>query len=144
MPTETLLGMNAKLYYKVGGVAGGGAFIEMSNVKDVTNTNEKGEADVTTRANLGYRARVSTLKDVTLEFEMIDDPADDGFVAIKNAYNGNVVIGLRCLDKALGSGVEADFEIMTFSRKEALEEAITYSITAKIGRSDTPPIWIDG
>ena len=57
------LGMEAKLFYKVGGQSGGGAWTELANVRDVTLTLEAGEADVTTRANQGWRATVATLKE---------------------------------------------------------------------------------
>ena len=56
------LGMEAKIYYKVGGQSGGGSWHELTNVRDVTLSLETGEADVTTRANLGWRATVGTLK----------------------------------------------------------------------------------
>jgi len=78
MATEFVLGMNAKLYY---GAAGSSASTEMGNVKDVTLTLEAGEADVTTRANLGWRATAPTLRECTAEFEMVWDPTDAGFTA---------------------------------------------------------------
>ena len=68
MATEFALGMNAKLYY---GAAGASAATEMGNVKDVTLTLEAGEADVTTRANAGWRATAPTLRECTAEFEMV-------------------------------------------------------------------------
>lgn len=42
----TKLGMEAKLYYKIGGVAAGGAWNELDNARDVTLNMEAGEADV--------------------------------------------------------------------------------------------------
>lgn len=143
MPDDTQLGMNAKLLYKAGGVSGGSDFIELSNVRDVTLGLEKGEADVTTRANLGWRARKGTLKDASLEFEMIWDRSDDGFQAMKDAFLEGSIVGFQILDGEDGSGLEADFEIMSFSRSEPLEDAIKVSVTAKVARSDTPPAWID-
>ena len=55
------LGMQAKLYVKVGGVAAVGPWSELGNVKDVTLSLETGEADVTTRANAGWRATIHAL-----------------------------------------------------------------------------------
>lgn len=54
------LGMAAKLYFKAGGVAAAGAWTELGNVKDVTLSLETGEADVTTRANAGWKATIGT------------------------------------------------------------------------------------
>lgn len=138
------LGMEAKLYYKVGGQGGGGSWNELANTRDVTLNLETGEADVTTRANSGWRATVGTLKEASVEFEMVWDTADAGFTAIKNAFFNNEMIGLRVLDGDGGQGLQADFSITNFSRNEALEEAITVSVTAKVTYSDTPPTWTGG
>lgn len=136
------LGMEAKIYYKAGGQSGGGAWTELTNVRDVTLSLETGEADVTTRANAGWRATVATLKDASVEFEMVWDTADAGFTAIKNAYLTNAPIGFQVRDGAGGQGLQADFMITQFSRSEPLEEAISVSVTAKVTYSTTPPSWI--
>ena len=117
------LGMDAKLNYKVGA----GAWTALGNVRDVTLNLETGEADVTTRAN-----------------KMVWDTADAGFKAIKDAFFGNTAISLQILDGAAGQGLQADFSITNFSRKEGLEEALTVSVTAKVTYSATAPSWIGG
>jgi hypothetical protein len=136
------LGMDARLNFKAGGQGGADAWAELTNVKDVTLSLETGEADVTTRANSGWRATVATLKEATVEFEMVWDTADAGFTAIKNAFLTNAAIGFQVLDGDSGSGLQADFMITNFSRNEALEEAITVSVTAKVTYSTTAPSWI--
>ena len=57
---STRLGMDAKLYRNSGSF-GSPIWTEVTNVKDLTLNLEKGEADVTTRANGGWRATVGTL-----------------------------------------------------------------------------------
>jgi len=136
------LGMDAVLNYKTGGVGGAGAWTELANVKDVTLSLETGEADITTRANAGWRATVGTLKEASVEFEMVWDTADTGFTAIKDAFFNNAVIGLQVLDGPAGEGLEADFSITNFSRSEQLEEALTVSVTAKVTYDGTAPVWI--
>lgn len=140
------LGMDAKLYYKVGGVGGSGSWQELVNVKDVTLNLETGEADVTTRGNAGWRATVATLKEGSIEFEMVWDTGDAGFTAIKNAYFANAKIGFAVMDGDItvsgSQGLQADFSITNFSRKEALEEALTVSVTAKPTYSTTAPQWV--
>ena len=142
------LGMEAVLNYKTGGQDGGaGSWVELANVRDVTLSLEAGEADVTTRANSGWRAVVATLKEASVEFEMVWDTADAGFGAVKDAYLNNAPIGMQILDgstSGAGEGLQADFMITSFSRSESLEEAITVSVTAKVTYSDTPPSWIGG
>ncbi|MCC7409957.1 MAG: hypothetical protein IT442_17960 [Phycisphaeraceae bacterium] len=124
-----ILGMNAKLYH---GTAGATAATELTNVRNVTLNLEAGEADVTTRANSGWRATAPTLRECTCEFEMVWDPADAGFTAIKNAFLTAGLVALKILDQAGGQGPDGDFSITSFSRNEQLEEAITVSVTAKL------------
>ena len=138
------LGMEAKLFYKVGGQGGAGDWTELANVRDVTLSLEAGEADVTTRANSGWRATVATLREASVEFEMVWDTADAGFTAVKDAYLNNAALGLQVLDGDAGQGLQADFMITNFSRSEPLEEGITVSVTAKVTYSDTPPSWLEG
>ena len=141
------LGMDAVLNFKVGGQGGVGAWVELTNAKDVTLSLEAGEADVTTRANAGWRAIVATLKEASVEWEMVWDTADAGFGAVKDAFLTNGVIGIQILDgsgSGGGEGLQADFMITGFSRNEPLEEALTMSVTAKVTYSTTPPSWIGG
>ena len=49
------LGMEAKLLYKVGGQAGGGAWVVLGNTRDVTLNLEAGEADHGRHARRGQR-----------------------------------------------------------------------------------------
>jgi len=133
------LGMEAKLYH---GPAGSTATSELTNVKDVTLNLETGEADVTTRGNQGWRATVATLKNGSVEFEMIWDTSDAGFTAIQQAYFNNTPIALAILDGAGGSGLDADFSITNFTRNEPLEEAMTVSVTAKPTYSTRAPAWV--
>jgi hypothetical protein len=142
---EFLLGMNAKIYQ---GTTGSGldALTEMSNVKDVTLSLEAGEADVTTRANQGWRATAPTLRECTAEFEMLWKPGDTGFDAIKTAFLTSatvrlaVLTGARSADgttpEAGSEGVLGDFSITNFSRNEPLEEGVTVSVTAKLAVFD--------
>ncbi|HYD00779.1 MAG TPA: phage tail tube protein [Phycisphaerales bacterium] len=136
------LGMEAKLLFKSGGQAGAGAWTALSNAKDVTLNLEAGEADVTTRANNGWRATAATLKEASVEWEMVWNTDDPAFKAIKDAFFSNAKIGLQVLDGTGGQGLQADFSITNFSRNEPLEEAITVSVTAKVTYSATAPTWI--
>jgi hypothetical protein len=59
---------------------------------------------------------------------------DDGFTAIKNAWLKGEQIHLAALTSANGEGPVGDFSITGFSRSEPLEEAIKYSVTAKLSQ----------
>ena len=133
------LGLDAKLFH---GVAGTKATSELKNVKDVTLTLETGEADITTRAAEGWRTYAATLKEGSVEFEMVWDTEDTGFKAIKEAYFNNTPIALFVSDGA-ESGLDADFVVTTFSRSEPLEEALTVSVTCKPTLVNRAPAWVD-
>lgn len=143
------LGMNARLYYKEGGQDESGPWVELGNAKDVTLNLETDEADVTTRANKGWKAIVATLKSASVEFEMVWDRQDPGFKVIRNAFLNNRIVGIQVLDGPAeggeepdGQGLQADWMITSFKRNEPLGEAITVSVTIKITYSATPPTWI--
>ena len=134
-----VLGMNGKLYFGDAGAALS-AMTEMSNVKDVTGSMERGEADITTRANSGWKASAPTLASCSVEFEMIWKPGDTGFEAIKTAFLTAGTLELAALDgdKTDGEsgGIKGTFCVTNFSRKEALEEAMTVSVTCKLSAFD--------
>ncbi len=139
------LGMEAKLYRNNGDFATPD-WVEMQNVKDLTLNLEAGEADVTTRGNAGWRATIATLKDGSIEFEMVWDTEDANFTAIKDAFFGNTTVEFAVMDgdvTTTGSqGLRAEMSITGFSRSEALEEAIMVSVTAKPTYSANPPEWM--
>ena len=140
---EFKLGMNAALYYTTAAAdlaaaqaLDPGSMTELTNVRDVTLNVETGEADITTRANLGWRATAATLKECSLEFEMVFKPTDAGFLAIRNAWLNSTEIALACLSdedgEAGAEGPVGNFTITNLSRSEPLEEAIMVSVTAKL------------
>ena len=130
-----VLGMKAKIML--------GA-TELSNVKDVTLTMQAGEADITTRANSGWRATAPTLRECTAEFQMQHKPGDAGFAAIKSAFLNSTTVALSVLTAAAsegGEGPSGKFSVTNFTRNEGLEEAIHYSVTAKLAEFTS---WIGG
>ena len=139
-----VLGMNAGLYQGPAGTTTPSTMSEVDNVRDVTLTLEAGEADVTTRGNSGWRATAPTLRECTCEFEMVWKPGDAGFDAIKAAFLGGETLELAVLDQPRettgAQGPKGSFSITSFSRNEALEEAITVSVTAKLAVFDQ---WVE-
>ncbi len=140
------LGMDAKLYFCAAGVGGTPVWTELTNVKNNTLNLKKGESDVTTRGNSGWRAMAGTLKEGSIEFEMVRAPNDAGFAAIQAAWFSGDAIGIACMSgdiTAAGSeGLIADCAVLDFSREEPLEEAITHKVTIKPTFSATPPQWV--
>ena len=130
---EFRLGIKGKMYYGTAGTTGLPTK-ELTNITDVTITLDASEADVTSRDNSGFRATVGGLKECTIEFDMLYLAKDEGFKAIKNAWLNGDQIHLAALTSANGEGPVGDFSITGFSRSEPLEEAIKYSVTAKLSQ----------
>jgi hypothetical protein len=140
MAVDFILGMNAKLYYSAtAGTALSAMTLIVTNVKDLTLSLDSGEADITTRANSGWKASVGTLREASMEFEMLWLPEDAGFAAIKTAYLTSVTIAMCALTgvKTTGSkseGLSGDWAITNFTRTESLTEGITVKVTAKLAK----------
>ena len=141
MPDEFQLGMDAKIYY--GPYAETpldlSALTEMSNVRDVTLNLGSAQADHTTRANQGWRAQARTLRECTVEWEMVWRPGDAGFEAVRDAYLAtNGLLHLAILDRAreedAAEGIDADFSITQFNRTEPIEDVIKVAVTATLSR----------
>lgn len=130
---EFRLGIKAKMFYGEAGTSGVPT-TELSNVTNVTVTLDAGEADVTTRSNDGFRAIIGGLKECYIEYEMLYLPNDPGFRAIQKAWLDSDQIHLAALTGPNGEGPVGDFSITGFSRSEQLEEAIRYSVTAKLSQ----------
>jgi hypothetical protein len=139
------LGLDARLYRNTGTYASP-VWNEVKNVRDVTLNLETGESDVSTRGNGGWRANISTLKDASLEFEMMWDTADDDFTALRTAFLTNGSIEFAVLDggsaQSGSQGLRATMAIMNFTRTEPLEEAIKVSVTAKPTYATDAPSWM--
>jgi len=131
-----VLGMNAGLYQGTAGATDPGSMTKVDNVRDVTLQMEAGEADITTRGNGGWRATAPTIRECTVEFQMVWKPGDAVFDAIKTAFLSAGTVALAVLDQlATVSGAQGplgDFSILNFTRNEALEEAIVADVTAKL------------
>lgn len=141
-----VLGMNAKLYRNAGTYASP-TWTLIGNVKNLTLNLESAEADVTTRSNAGWRATVPTLKDASIEFEMVWDTADTNFEAIKDAFLTNATVEMLVLDglvATVGSqGLRATCNVVSFTRNEQLEEALMVNVTMKPGFSANAPAWFE-
>jgi len=116
------------------------SMMEITNVRDVTLSLEAGEADVTTRSNSGWRATAASLRECTVEFEVVWQYMDMSFDAVKNAFLQGNYLELAVLDGPKEGpsvqGIKGTFSITGFSRNEPLEEAITVSVTAKLAKFD--------
>ncbi len=133
------LGYECKLYYGTalgaGDTAVDGGYTELTAAKDVSAPLDKAEADMTTRANNGWKSTRGGLKDGSLEFELKWDSDDAGVTFIRQAFMNNTKVLLAIMDGAIttndNEGFVANFEIMSFPVNQPLEEGVMVALTAK-------------
>jgi hypothetical protein len=139
------LGMEARLYRNTGDYTTP-AWTLIPNVKDLTLNLETAEADVTTRANAGWRATIATLKDGSIEFQMVFNSDDTSFTALRDAYLNSTPVEVAVMDGDIATtgseGLRASCSVTNFARNEALEEAISFSVTLKPTYADNAPEWL--
>ncbi len=139
------IGLEGKLYRNTGTYAAP-VWEEITNVKDLTLAVETGRADVTTRANGGWRATKSTLKDGSIEFQMVWDPDDEGFAALRTAFFNNTSVEVfgsdGDMDTEAVEGLRATMAVVKFDRSEPLEEAMTASVSLKPTYAANAPAWV--
>lgn len=151
------LGMKGILYRNTGTYESP-TWVAVNNVKDLTLTLEKAEADATVRANNGWRATVGTLKDATVEFQMVYDTEDTQYVAIRNAWlqdtpleffiadgglagNDNGSLPTTPVGAPLAQGLRATFAVITCTRAEALEDVMMVDVSIKPTYAANAPEW---
>jgi len=102
----------------------------VSNVRDLTRNVEKTLADASTRGT-DFRQKVGTMKDLTVDFQMVYDPTDEDYIAFEDAfYDGDVIedgnIEILILDGSIDTvgskGIRFLGQVTKFTVNEALED----------------------
>jgi len=136
------LGLNAKLYIN-GGTWAAPQWTEIVNVKDLTLSLEKGEYDATTREADGWRMLMATLKNASIEFQMIWKDGGTDIATFRNAFFNDTTVEVLCVDRdkndADADGVRFEADVFNFTRAEPLEEAINFNVVLKPTASTNPP-----
>jgi len=139
------LGLNGKLYRNTA-THGSPSWSVLGKVRDLSLTMDKATADVTSRDNNGWRAKLPTLKEAVLEFDMVWDTADAGFSALQGSYLNDTLIEFAVMDgditTPLTEGLVATFGVTKFDKKENLEEAQMVSVTLEIAPATDAPEWL--
>ena len=138
-------GFEAKLYLCAAGIGGTPSWTELTKIKDVTLNISASEADVSTRANGGWKAVIGGLKEASLECETPWDTAAPGFTALRDAFLNRTALGIAVMDGGIAvagsQGLWADMAVLKFERQEKLGESQVASITLKPTYSDNAPQW---
>lgn len=138
MSFDGILGKDCKLYFKTALLAAapdptGWTLLEIC--KDVRLGLDKDEADVTIRANSGWKSTKGTLRDASIEFEIRDDTTDPGYRAIRAAFMEDHEVAFLVLDGLVdgsaSQGLASNMEVFKFERGEPLAGEATFSIVLK-------------
>lgn len=141
MPANFVLGKDCKAYYSATAVTAAtnsayatalaGATL-IANIKDLKLNFSTEKADISTRANSGWKATAATLKDGTITFTMVWKPTDAAFAAIRDAWLGSLEVFFSALDGLYtvsgNQGPAGNFTVTNFSRSEGLNEAVTVDV----------------
>ena len=132
------IGYQAKLYLgavPLADVPSTGDWTELAIVKDVTQNDEMGMAEVTTRANGGFVAEAPALRTVGVDVEIAWEPDDEGFEALRAAYAAREEIAVAIMDGDITengtTGVAGNFTVAKFGRSEPLADHITAALTLR-------------
>jgi hypothetical protein len=120
MSAEVVLGLDAVLTID-------GA--EIKNVKDLTVSLEKAEADASTRDNNGWRATVGTLKDASIEFTVLNKSGDLHSACFKAC--GPRARHATSISPTPAAALVLTCEVMSFNVNQNLEEVVSADVTLK-------------
>ena len=102
-------------------------------VSDVGWDSAKGLADVSCRANGGWRSQVVTLKDLTVNVSLPYKGASDSNDVLRDAFIGNTQVDVAVLSDSEGAyeGFVARFEVTNWNGAQPLEgsQTIDYTLT---------------
>jgi hypothetical protein len=118
--------------YRNSATPGTPTWVEIENVRDVTRTLEKSLADASVRGS-SYRLQVGTLKDLSVEFQMVYDDEDVDVDALEDAFQDDSNIEFLTLDGPIGTvgskGLRFMGQVTNFSVNEALEDVGLIDVT---------------
>ena len=111
---------------------------------DVTISLTKGDADVTTRAARGWKLTRATLKECEISFNMVDDPADPGRIAIAKAFFSDEPIQGKFFNEEFiegtqGTGISGWWDVFDYSVGQPLSGAQTVDVKVKPTYVSTDP-----
>lgn len=135
----TRLGLDMKLYYNSLTLSEANvtspSWAEAGNVKDLTLNLSRGEADVTTRANNGWRAFVSHLAEGEISFDMLYDDTDEFYSLLRTAWLNKTSLHLASAYDPISENGTEYFEfimiVTQFEENQPLEDAVGISVTLK-------------
>lgn len=130
-PSAPIIGFNGKLYYNAG-TYGSPTWTEITNVGDVTMTDEAEQSAIGIRSMGGFKIAVAGLRNVGWEWSSVYDPADTAQTALRTKYAARTPTEFLILDQSNGTagsqGIRVTCMITKFPRQEKLSEAMMVDV----------------
>lgn len=141
------VGFEGVIGIKAGGISGSGNFLPVTLARDVEADASHAEADFTSRASQGFEQMEPTFKQLEVTLNVIYDPDDEAFAALKEAYDARSQIGVAMMDGDLdtGNGWMFNGKVFNWRWGQPLRDAMTIDVTIKPSYSpEEPPEWVEG
>ena len=104
---------------------------EFPKIKDLKRDGTKDEADISTRATGIFKAKLPTLADAGVTFQMFDDGGAD-YATMRAAWFGNTTLTVAIMngdiETAGTSGVVGNYRVKDFSETQNLTEGATADV----------------
>ncbi len=107
---------------------------QIKDAKDVTLNIERGDADVTTRNSNGWRAHLGTLKDASIEFNILT--GGDSFSGLLSMFTGRTAASVAVSGGNLS--FSASMVVTNFAVSQPLEDGEGVAVTLRPSLGSTP------
>lgn len=135
MPSNYVLGADAKLYTHATASTALASLELVTGVQDVTISMDKEIEDITTRGNSGWVAEAPTVKSLTLSFTMVFKPGDTKAAELRAAFVSNTTMAFAALTGASNAdaseGPRFDGQVTKWERAEPVKGAIKVNVEVK-------------
>lgn len=119
----------------------------VDNAKDVKLNLEAGESDASRRASAGWKETLTTLKDASIDVEMVYENGDADYETLRDAFLNGTVLDVAAMDQDIANsgaeGLRMQAKVASLSRDEGLENTVMLSVKLRpTPNADSPPEWM--
>lgn len=140
--SSVALGRNASINRNTGAAFGTVTWVAVPNVQDVTLTSSRAKGDVSCRGT-EFKQYVMGQRDVSVSFTVVFVRGETAYGLFLAAHVAGTPIQLAILDGPAtlsgAYGINADWEVPVFNRKEMLDDGIKVDIELCLAKTTNAP-----
>jgi hypothetical protein len=141
-----ILGLDCKTYVNTGTYASP-TWVLLDNIANETLNLSAGEAAADRRGGNGWKERLATLKDGSVDFSMNYQPGDANFDTLFDAFMGRDQLEFAFMDGPIATtgseGLRATCQVFKFEIPRDLEVTVVCNIGVKPSPATNPPEWYE-